>query len=293
VNGDLPRATVGVIGGSGFYEMPGLEVVETLTVDTPYGRPSSAIVLADFEGTHVAFLARHGVGHRYPPHEVPYRANIYALKALGVRRVVGVNAVGSLKRSYEPGHLVLPDDVYDRTWGRPSTFFESGLVAHVAFAEPFCRTVRADLMSALPHLRTRLHEGGTLVVIQGPRFSSRAESRHFRESGHALVGMTSLPEAQLAREAEMCYGAVCMVTDYDVWHDDDGGVTAEIVLERLRDLVGEARTLVRSALPALAARGDCTCHEALATARLTAPDAVDADQARRLGPIIARYLPEA
>jgi 5'-methylthioadenosine phosphorylase len=282
---------IGVIGGSGLYDLPGAEVLSELQIQTPYGPPSGPVTVVRLGGGYeVAFLARHGRGHRLAPHEVPNRANIWALKTVGVRRIVAVNAVGSLTQDYVPGDLVLPSDVVDRTSGRPSTFFEQGLVAHVSLAEPMCRTVRSDLLSAKALTSAALHHGGTLVVIQGPRFSTKAESTASRAQGFALVGMTTMPEAVLAREAEICYATLAMVTDFDVWHDREEQVSAETILERLDTMAGAARALFVGALPALAARGGCECHDALRRAFVSDLGRVDPLVKERLAPIIGRYL---
>ncbi len=283
-------APIGVIGGSGFYELESAEILDTREPPTPYGPASGPITLARFDGRYdVAFLSRHGVGHQFPPHQVPYRANIFALKTLGVERIVALNAVGSLREHYAPGDLVLPSDLYDRTTSRASTFFEDGAVGHVNFAEPICRTVRADLLSARAHTAASLHHGGTLVVIEGPRFSTRAESESYRSAGFSLVGMTTLPEAALAREAEICYGCVAMVTDYDVWHQSSESVTADLIVQRMRHLAAEAHNLLLGALPALAMRGPCECHDALASAFVTPVASMPAAAVDRLAPILGRY----
>lgn len=284
------RARIAIIGGSGFYEMDGIDIAERLSISTPFGDPSGEIAIAHVGTTNVAFLARHGPGHRLPPDEVPYRANIFALKTLGVQRIVAVNAVGSLHEAYEPGHLVLPSDIVDRTSGRPSSFFGPGLVAHIDFAEPFCRTVRADLLSATSLVDTEVHHGGALVVIGGPRFSTRSESRFHHAAGFKLVGMTTMPEAALAREAEICYGAVCMVTDFDVWHESADDVTAGMVIERLRKTTDHAKAFVNAAMPALISRSYCTCRDALAAAIITPPEAMDPAVVARLEPIVGRHL---
>jgi 5'-methylthioadenosine phosphorylase len=282
---------LGVIGGSGFYDLPGAETVAELEPDTPFGRPSGPLsVLRLPEDFELVFLPRHGQGHVVPPHEVPYRANIFALKKLGVKRIVSINAVGSLVEQYAPGDLVLPSDLVDRTHGRPSTFFESGLVGHVGMAEPMCRTVRSDLLAARSYAGTRVYHGGTLVVIQGPRFSTRAESEMHRKLGFSLVGMTTLPEATLAREAEICYASLSLVTDYDVWHGEGEEVDAHLIIERLAGLAGAAASMLVGALPAFASRGACECQDALRTAIVTARDRMDPAQIERLAPIVGRYV---
>jgi 5'-methylthioadenosine phosphorylase len=286
--GDL-AVEVGVIGGSGFYEMSGFVPEATIRPDTPFGLTSSDVVVGEINDVKVAFLARHGSGHRLAPDAVPYRANVYALKALGAHTVVGVNAVGSLDLRFAPGELALPDDLVDRTHGRPSTFFGDGLVVHVGFADPLCTGVRQTLLAQAEAARTPVRPAGPLVVIAGPRFSTRAESRLYRSSDNALIGMTTMPEAVLAREAELCYATVCIVTDYDVWHETEEPVTVDAVIKTLKRSVREAQALVAAALPELASRADCACRHALATAITTSPDAIDKARASQLQLLVNRY----
>jgi 5'-methylthioadenosine phosphorylase len=283
------RASIAVIGGSGFYSLQGLTDVERVTVPTPFGLPSSEVVLGTLEGRRVAFLARHGEGHRLLPSEVPARANIWALKSLGVERVLSVSAVGSLRIDLEPLHAVVPDQVIDRTQGRASTFFGDGLVGHVGFADPFCGEVSTTLGTAAEDAGVTTHRGGTLVVIEGPAFSTRAESQLYRSWGADLVGMTALPEAKLAREAELCYGAVCFVTDYDVWHEGEDDVTASIVMARLQQNAAAGLEVVRSVIAALPATRACGCGQALATALITPRELVPIETRRRLAPLLAPY----
>src|SRR5690606_29320212 len=217
----MSECTIGVIGGSGLYAIDGLEDVERVTLETPFGAPSDSYIVGTIAGRRVAFLPRHGVGHRFTPSEVPNRANIYGFKQLGVRYLISVSAVGSLREEYAPGHVVVPDQLFDRTKGvRPFTFFEGGVVAHVGFDRPFCPELAARLYAAAQAAGATVHKGGTLVVMEGPQFSTKAESEENRRRGHALIGMTALPEAKLAREAEIAYATLAMVTDYDVWHPD-------------------------------------------------------------------------
>jgi 5'-methylthioadenosine phosphorylase len=281
------RAEIAVIGGSGFYSLQGLTNVERLTVETPYGTPSSEIMVGTLSGRRVAFLARHGEGHRLLPAEVPSRANIWALKSLGVERVLAVSAVGSLRIDLEPLHAVIPDQLIDRTRGRASTFFGDGLVAHVGFADPFCIETSGALAEASAEVRT--HRGGTLVVIDGPAFSTRAESQLYRSWGASIVGMTALPEAKLAREAELCYGAICFVTDYDVWHEDEADVSASIVMERLQQNAAHGLDVVRRTIEMLSAARACACGAALESALITAREIVPAETRQRLAPILDPY----
>jgi len=279
-----------VLGGSGFYEMPGLEDVEELAIETPFGPPSDRVRVGTLEGVRVAFLARHGRTHSILPSELPQRANFWALKSLGVRRVLAVSAVGSLREDYAPGHMIVPDQLIDRTLGsRPNTFFGDGVVAHVAFAEPFCPRMRAAALAAASPVAT-VHDGGTYVVIEGPAFGTRAESELYRSWGASIVGMTALPEAKLAREAELCYAILAAVTDYDAWHDTHEAVDAATVFEVLRRNVDASREAVRNLVRALPAVDDCTCGSALDAALVTPPHAITDEQRERLGPILKRRL---
>ncbi len=285
----LPRARVGVIGGSGFYGMEGLTDVQEVHPDTPFGPPSDAILVGTLDGERVAFLPRHGRGHRVLPSELPARANVYALKLLGVELVIGVSAVGSLREDIEPLHLVVPDQLIDRTRGRPSTFFGEGLVAHIAFADPFCPDLRDVLVGAARGAGATVHRGGTYVVIEGPAFSTRAESNLYRAWGADVIGMTALPEAKLAREAEMCYGVLACATDYDVWHDGHADVTAELIVTNLHKNVEVSQQAVRLALADLPRERRCACARALRDALVTPLEIVPPQTLERLGPLIGRY----
>lgn len=281
-----------VLGGSGFYEMPGLRDVEELTVDTPWGAPSDVIRAGELEGRRVAFLARHGPGHRLLPAELPQRANFWALKTLGARRVLAVSAVGSLREDYRPRHLAAPDQLIDRTRGdRPATFFGDGVVAHVAFAEPFCAPLREGALAAAREAGATAHDGGAYVVIEGPAFGTRAESELYRSWGASLVGMTALPEAKLAREAELCYAMLAAVTDYDAWRPGEEAVDAAAVFETLRENVERCRRAVRL-LAASLDRDEppCACGRALDAALVTPPSAIPAAARERLAPLLRRRL---
>ena len=279
------RASVAVIGGSGFYEMPGVEVVDRLDLETPYGSPSDAIVLGTIAGVDVAFLPRHGAGHVLLPAEIPQRANIWALASLGVERIVSVSAVGSLREEIAPLDMVVPDQLIDRTRGRASTFFGNGIVAHIGFDAPFCPALSSALAQHCAGAGVTVHRGGTLVVIDGPAFSTRAESELYRSWGADIIGMTALPEAKLAREAGMCYATLACVTDYDTWHDGHETVSVELVVENLRRNVARARTIVSTLVAALPAR-DCGCSSALDAAVITAPEAIPDERVRQLAPIL-------
>ncbi|MBC8075720.1 MAG: S-methyl-5'-thioadenosine phosphorylase [Chloroflexales bacterium] len=265
-----PEATIGVIGGSGLYGMAGLEDVEHISLDTPFGAPSDAYVLGTLAGRRVAFLPRHGVGHRLAPSEVPSRANIHGFRQLGVRYLISVSAVGSLREDYAPGHVVVPDQLFDRTKGvRPASFFGEGVVAHIAFDAPFCPLLGERLYAAAQAAGATAHRGGTLVVIEGPQFSTLAESEENRRRGHDLIGMTALPEAKLAREAEIAYATLAMVTDYDCWHPDHAAVTVAAVVQVLQANALLSQQIVRAAIPLIGGGFDSPAHHALATAIMT------------------------
>jgi len=286
------RADVGIIGGSGLYEMEGFSDVREAAVSTPFGPPSDALMVGTLEGRRVAFLARHARGHRILPHELNFRANIFAMKLLGVSRILSVSAVGSLKERYEPLHMLLPDQFVDRTRTRVSTFFGRGLVGHVAFSHPFCATLTKLMDAACTEAGVTHHVGGSYVCIEGPQFSTKAESELYRSWGMDVVGMTNLQEAKLAREAEICYVTLALVTDYDCWHPDHDSVTVEQVIKVLTQNSHNAKNVLRAALRRLdpAAERHCECSHALKTALMTAPALVPEDIKRELAPIVAKYL---
>lgn len=284
------QASVGVIGGSGLYEMEGLTTVREVRVRTPFGPPSDAIRVGTLEGTRVAFLSRHGRGHRLNPSEINYRANIYALKALGVSRVISVSAVGSMKESIEPGDVVVPDQFIDLTKRRASTFFEGGLVAHVAFGEPICALLAQALASAGERLGASLHRGGTYLCMEGPQFSTKGESGLYRQWGVDVIGMTNMPEAKLAREAELCYATIALVTDYDCWHQTQEAVTVEAILATLHHNVALAKQILRAAVPAVVDTPACPCHRALDNAIVTAPKSMSAAARKKLSLLTRRVL---
>ncbi|MGQ9459286.1 MAG: S-methyl-5'-thioadenosine phosphorylase [Anaerolineae bacterium] len=285
-----PRPALAVIGGTGLYQLEGLVHLRTVEVETPFGPPSSPIVLGELEGRVVAFLARHGEGHRFLPHEVNYRANLYALKALGVERVVGVTACGSLREDVAPGDFVIPDQLLDFTKRRPTTFFGEGVAAHIAFADPYCPDLSRWAADALEAAGARVHRGGTYLIVDGPRFSTRAESRLFQRWGADIVGMTAVPEAPLAREAELCFVSMAHVTDYDCWREEEEPVTNEMVLRRLQANVAVARRALVHLVRALPAERTCPCGSALATALGTAPEAIPPETRERLRLLLGRYL---
>ena len=285
------RAEIGIIGGSGLYDIDGLHQVKRVTVSTPFGSPSSPVVLGELDGVRVAFLSRHGQGHRFSPSEINYRANMYALKAIGVRRVVSVSAVGSMKESMKPGEVVLPDQFIDLTKRRSSTFFEGGVVAHVAFADPVCASLAASLLGAGRSVGAVVHQGGTYLFMEGPQFSTKAESQLYRQWGVSVIGMTNLPEAKLAREAELCYATVALVTDYDCWHHTEEPVTVEAILATLCRNVAMAKRLLRAAVKSAASVTVCPCHQALQHAIVTAPEAIPPALRRKLALLTERVLP--
>jgi len=286
---DEPIA-LAVIGGSGLYNLPGLQNPSEFAPDTPYGKPSAPIMIGQLEGRRVAFLARHGVGHHLMPGEVPYRANIFALKLLGVERIVSISACGSLREDFAPGEIVIPEQLYDNTHNRTRTFFGDGLVAHLSVPDPFCPDLSQQVFNSVVEAGGRVHQGGTFITIEGPRFSTRAESRLFRQWGMSLIGMTTSPEAFLAREAEICYAVMAHVTDYDVWHLSVAPVTVEAVVQTLArntELAQEAiRRLVKTLRPARA----CDCATALAGALITSREAIPDATIRKLQPVVKKYL---
>ena len=284
------RAEIGIIGGSGLYQMEGFTEVREISVETPFGPPSDSLMVGSLEGRRVAFLPRHGRGHRILPHELNFRANVFAMRKLGVEWILSVSAVGSLKERYEPLHVVVPDQFIDRTRQRQSTFFGRGLVAHVAFAHPLCRNLSRVMAEACAEAGATHHVGGTYVCMEGPQFSTLAESELYRSWGADLIGMTNLQEAKLAREAEICFATLAMVTDYDCWHPDHDAVTAEQILGVLGKNAETARKVLRAAVRRLPIPRDCECASALKYALVTAPDLVPEAVKRELEPIVGRYL---
>ncbi len=285
------QAEIGIIGGSGLYEMEGFEGAREVAVETPFGAPSDRLVVGRLEGRAVAFLARHARGHRILPSELNFQANVFALKLLGVQAILSVSAVGSLKEKYAPLHMVIPDQFLDRTRQRKSTFFGRGLVAHVAFAHPICPVLSDTLAGACAEAKATFHRGGTYVCIEGPQFSTRAESELYRAWGMDLVGMTNLQEAKLAREAELCYATLAMVTDYDCWHPDHDSVTADQIIANLVRNAAAAKAVLRAALRKLpAAPRACECGTALKQALVTPAELVPDTVKRELRPIIGKYM---
>ena len=287
----MSQATIGVIGGSGLYAMPDLENVETINLETPFGTPSDAYVLGDLAGQRVAFLPRHGRGHRLLPTEVPSRANMYGFKQLGVQYLISVSAVGSLQEEYSPGQVVIPNQIFDRTKGiRPFTFFGDGIAVHIGFDHPFCPLLSERLYQAAQQAGATVHRGGTYVCMEGPQFSTLAESEENRRRGHALIGMTALPEAKLAREAELSYATLAMVTDYDCWHPHHDSVTVEAVVAVLLANAALSQQIVREVIPLIGTGFDSPAHHALKDAIITDRKVIPQAARRRVELLVGKYL---
>jgi len=284
------KIDLAILGGSGMYSMPGLQDSVEVMPQTPYGSPSAPIVIGTLQGKRLAFLARHGIGHVLSPSAVPFRANIYALKQLGVERIVSISACGSLREDYTPGDIVVPDQLMDYTRRRPQTFFEDGLVAHVSVADPFCPDLSAQVYQAVSSAGGTVHNTGALVTIEGPRFSTRAESNTFRALGMSIINMTTAPEAFLAREAEICYCVMNHVTDYDVWHISEEPVSVDQVVEILKRIVDISHRTVSGLAKNLTSKRDCECGDALATAFITEKGRIPRDALDRLQPLVGRYF---
>ncbi|MFY9221623.1 MAG: S-methyl-5'-thioadenosine phosphorylase [Blastocatellia bacterium] len=289
----MAQATIGVIGGSGLYQMEGLTDIEEVSVDTPFGAPSDNFIIGTLEGVRVAFLARHSRGHRLMPSELPFRANIYAMKKLGVERIISASAVGSLREELKPLDLVIPDQFFDRTRGRVSTFFGEGVVAHITFADPVCHQLCDVIESAgKPLTDIKIHRGGTYICMEGPAFSTRAESNVYRSWGMDIIGMTNLQEAKLAREAELCYSTIALVTDYDCWHEGHDAVTVDMVIQYLTQNVINAQRVIRGTIKELAGvERTCKCSSALKHAVLTSPQAIPEAAKEKYKLLIGKYFP--
>jgi len=289
----MPEVTIGVIGGSGLYQMPELKDIEEVSVETPFGNPSDAFIVGTLEGERVAFLPRHGRGHRHLPTELPFRANIYAMKMLGVERILSASAVGSLQERYAPLDMVIPDQFFDRTRARAheSTFFGDGIVGHITFAHPVCGDLGSVLEESCRAAEVNVHRGGTYLCMEGPAFSTKAESNVYRSWGMDVIGMTNLQEAKLAREAEICYATLALVTDYDCWHEDHDAVSVETVVEYLNKNVRNAQLIMREAVRRLAAKGrECECGSAIRSAIFTPQELWPEATTKRLDAIIKKYL---
>ncbi len=282
--------TLGIIGGSGLYAMDGWNIVETREVNTPFGSPSSPLTMGEIDGVPVTFLARHGPAHTISPTEVNYRANVYALKDAGVEQLVAISACGSLREDYAPGDVVVPDQVFDHTRRRPPSFFEGGFVAHVSVADPFCPDLSPAVVESLQAAQAEVHVGGTSITIEGPRFSTRAESNAFRAWGMSIIGMTTSPEAFLAREAEMCYSVMAHVTDYDSWHQSEAPVTVDMVIRTLETNMQVVQKAITELVGRLPAERHCICVDALRDSFVTQRDSVPPEILKKLKPLVQRYI---
>ena len=286
----MPEAKIGVIGGTGLYDIEGLTDIEEVNVDTPFGKPSDAITIGRLEGVGVAFLPRHGKGHRISPGELPVRANIYALKSLGVEHIIAVCSTGSFKKEVKSGDLLIPDQLIDRTRNRVNSFFSEGIVAHIAFADPFCPVLSQILLETSQEAGTSVHPKGTFVIMEGPAFSTRAESRLYRSWEADIIGMTALPEAKLAREAEICYAIIGCVTDYDSWWHSAEPITIDVILNTVRHNIDTAKQIIKLAVSRISQKRDCDCATALENAIVTAPEAIPPEQKKKLNLLIGKYI---
>ncbi len=286
----MSEAKIGVIGGSGLYEIAGMTNIEEVKPETPFGDPSDAIVIGELVGRSIAFLPRHGRGHYISPTDIPSRANIYALKSLGVEWIISVSAVGSLKEGIHPLDLVIPDQIIDRTRSRVNSFFGGGLVAHASFAEPFCPVLSNILYQAAIEAGASVHPEGTYIVMEGPLFSTKAESNLYRSWGASIIGMTALPEAKLAREAEICYATLACITDYDTWHETEDSVTIEMALANLARSADIAKKIINIAAARIPEERECGCAEALKNAIITAPEKIPERMKKELDLLIGKYI---
>jgi 5'-methylthioadenosine phosphorylase len=287
----IESITLAIIGGSGLYNLPGLEDRQENNLETPFGKPSAPIITGVLEGKRVAFLARHGQGHQISPSDVNYRANIFVLKMLGVQNIVSISACGSLREDYAPGDIVIPDQIFDNTRNRSRTFFSDGIVAHIGVADPFCNLLGEQLLRAVNLTGSKkVHKGGTLITIEGPRFSTKAESDVFRSWGMSMIGMTTSPEAFLAREAEMCYAVMAHVTDYDVWHTSESPVTVDMVIKVLLENTSLAQTVIRNLVSIIIPQPECVCKSALESALITQKSFIPDETRRKLDILIGKYL---
>jgi len=280
---------IGIIGGSGLYEIDGIDIIDELDIDTPYGKPSDKLTLAQFNGQEVVFLPRHGKAHSIPPHKINYRANIYAMKLAGVSQIISISAVGSLREDIAPGDFVIVDQFVDRTRERASTFFDGPVVAHVSMADPTCHTLRETLIDACKQEDIKTHETGTYMVMQGPQFSTRAESELYRSWGMDVIGMTNMPEAKLAKEAEICYATVAMCTDYDCWHEEEDNVSVASVIEVMQSNVTQAKVMLLTVLKSLKTH-DCACHHTLEHSIFADLKAQGDESLRPIYALVKRFL---
>jgi len=285
----MNEVKIAIIGGSGVYEIEGIKILKEMEIKTPFGLPSDKIRIGELEGVKIAFLPRHAVGHKIMPSEVNSRANIYALKKIGVEKIISISACGSLKEEIKPRDFVIPDQLFDRTKLRPSTFFGDGIVAHVGFAEPYCPELRKILIETAKSLSLPVHAGGTYVCIEGPQFSTKAESKVYRSLGFSVIGMTNLPEAKLAREAEICFATVSLATDYDVWKEGEE-VSAEKVMANMKVLTANVKKLVKSVIIKLQGGRNCSCKDALKYAIMTSPEAINPKTKKKLELLVKKYV---
>jgi len=284
------QAKIGVIGGTGLYDVEGLTDIEKVSLDTPFGKPSDTITIGTLEGQRVAFLPRHGRGHIIPPTEIPQRANIYALKSLGVEHIIAINSVGSFKSEIKPGDLLIPNQLIDRTRQRINTFFNDGIVAHIQFAQPFCQPLSKLLYHSAKEAGASVHSKGTYMVMEGPVFSTQAESQLHRSWGADVIGMTALPEAKLAREAEICYAIIACSTDYDSWHKTEEPVSVDVILSTMRRNIDTAKKIIKLAVGRIPRRQYCDCATALKGAIVTAPELIAPEQKKKLDLLIDKYI---
>jgi 5'-methylthioadenosine phosphorylase len=286
----MPEAKIGVIGGTGLYTIEGMTDIKEVSIDTPFGKPSDSFIIGTLEGTGIAFLSRHGRGHKLMPSELPNKANIYAMKSLGVEHIIASCSAGSFKKEIEPGHLLIPDQVIDRTRVRDSTFFGDGIVGHIPFADPFCPVLSDILYKSARETGTTVHKGGTFVVMEGPAFSTRAESRLYKSWGADLIGMTTLPEAKLAREAEICYAVIGCVTDYDSWWKSAEAITVDVILGIMHHNVDTAKEIIKKSVSRIPEERECLCPTALQTAFVTSPEVIPDERKKKLEMIFGKYL---
>lgn len=286
----MKEQTIGIIGGSGLYNIEGIKEVKSISVDTPFGKPSDNFTVGILEGRKVAFLPRHGKGHTILPSELNFRANIYGMKKLGVEHIIAVSAVGSMKEEIKPLDMVIPDQFFDRTRGRISTFFGEGIVGHVSFADPVCSTLANSLWNAAKSIGVHVHKGGTYLCMEGPLFSTRAESQVYRQWGVSVIGMTNLQEAKLAREAEICYSTLAMVTDYDCWHVSEEAVTLEMIIGNLNKNTETAKRILKAVIPKIEQKRTCACTTAVQDAIVTHKDLIPESTKKKLDIIFGKYL---
>jgi 5'-methylthioadenosine phosphorylase len=286
----MAKAKIGVIGGSGLYQIEGMTNIEEIRINTPFGDTSDSLVLGKLNGIGIAFLPRHGKGHRIIPSEIPARANIYAFKSLGVEQIIGINSCGSFKEELKPGDLLIPNQVIDRTRGRISTFFGDGVVAHVSMSDPFCPDVSRVLYESAKQAGATVHQGGIYISMEGPAFSTRAESKLYKSWGADVIGMTIFPESKLAREAEICYGSICCITDYDSWREKEAGVTADVIFGLMKKNIETAKNILKIAVGKMPARRACECSNALKTAIVTAPAVMTLEQKKKFDLLIGKYI---